>query len=176
MAEQVEKSYQKQPLFHNNKVSTTSRKVAGKDRRWYKEAALLSRLFPHGLSGELELPWSWLRQAGSFFLLLAIDYAQLNMRRCLAALIWGKSVHKPWIRSVTALMRRKPPACPWAARFPSRLYVLRISLGWLAGQFLCARSMFRAETVTTISVLFASIGELMMRIFLTKERRKVFFF
>jgi len=40
MAEQVEKSYQKQPLFHNNKVSTTSRKVAGKDRRWYKEVGL----------------------------------------------------------------------------------------------------------------------------------------
>ena len=140
---------------------------------------MLTLLFPRGLSGELELPWSWLRQAGSFFLLLAIDYAQLNMRRCLAALIWGKSVHKPWIRSVTALMRRKPPscgpACPWAPRFPSRLYLLRISLGWLAGQFLCARSMFRAETVTIVSVLFASVGELMMRIFLTKERREVFF-
>jgi small subunit ribosomal protein S11e len=40
MAEQVEKSFQKQPLFHNAKVSTTSRKVAGKDRRWYKEVGL----------------------------------------------------------------------------------------------------------------------------------------
>ncbi|GAA5894832.1 uncharacterized protein JCM6883_002226 [Sporobolomyces salmoneus] len=40
MAEQVEKSFQKQPLFHNSKVSTTSRKVAGKDRRWYKEVGL----------------------------------------------------------------------------------------------------------------------------------------
>lgn len=40
MAEQVEKSFQKQPLFHNNKVSTTSRKVPGKDRRWYKEVGL----------------------------------------------------------------------------------------------------------------------------------------
>ncbi|POY70764.1 hypothetical protein BMF94_6174 [Rhodotorula taiwanensis] len=37
MAEQVEKSFQKQPLFHNSKVATTSRKVAGKDRRWTKE-------------------------------------------------------------------------------------------------------------------------------------------
>ena len=40
MAEQVEKSFQKQPLFHNAKVATTSRKVAGKDRRWYKEVGL----------------------------------------------------------------------------------------------------------------------------------------
>ncbi|GAA6008605.1 hypothetical protein JCM11491_003365 [Sporobolomyces phaffii] len=40
MAEQVEKSFQKQPLFHNAKVSTTSRKVAGKDRRWFKEVGL----------------------------------------------------------------------------------------------------------------------------------------
>lgn len=40
MAEQVEKSFQKQPLFHNSKVATTSRKVAGKDRRWTKEVGL----------------------------------------------------------------------------------------------------------------------------------------
>merc|ERR1711890_213865 len=29
-----------QPLFHNAKVATTSRKVAGKDRRWHKEVGL----------------------------------------------------------------------------------------------------------------------------------------
>merc|ERR1712072_1419406 len=39
-AEQVEKSFQKQPLFQNSKVATTSRKVAGKDRRWTKEVGL----------------------------------------------------------------------------------------------------------------------------------------
>jgi small subunit ribosomal protein S11e len=40
MAEQIEKSFQKQPLFHNSKVATTSRKVAGKDRRWFKDVGL----------------------------------------------------------------------------------------------------------------------------------------
>merc|ERR1712080_432079 len=40
IAEQVEKSFQKQPLFQNSKVATTSRKVAGKDRRWTKEVGL----------------------------------------------------------------------------------------------------------------------------------------
>lgn len=46
MAEQVEKSFQKQPLFHNSKVATTSRKVAGKDRRWTKEVGLGFKVRP----------------------------------------------------------------------------------------------------------------------------------
>ena len=40
MAEQVEKSFQKQPLFHNTKFATTSKKVGGKDRRWHKDVGL----------------------------------------------------------------------------------------------------------------------------------------
>ena len=40
MAEQLEKSFQKQPLFHNTKFATTSKKVGGKDRRWYKDVGL----------------------------------------------------------------------------------------------------------------------------------------
>jgi hypothetical protein len=40
MAEQIEKSFQKQPLFHNAKFATSSKKVAGKDRRWYKDVGL----------------------------------------------------------------------------------------------------------------------------------------
>lgn len=41
MAEQIEKSFQKQPLFHNTKfATTTSKKVSGKDRRWYKDVGL----------------------------------------------------------------------------------------------------------------------------------------
>lgn len=37
MAEQLEKSFQKQPLFHNSKVAV---KKAGKERRWYKDVGL----------------------------------------------------------------------------------------------------------------------------------------
>lgn len=40
MADQLEKSFQKQPLFHNTKFATTSKKVGGKDRRWYKDVGL----------------------------------------------------------------------------------------------------------------------------------------
>lgn len=40
MAEQIEKSFQKQPLFHNTKFATTSKKVGGKDRRWHKDVGL----------------------------------------------------------------------------------------------------------------------------------------
>jgi hypothetical protein len=40
MAEQIEKSFQKQPLFHNTKFATSSKKVGGKDRRWYKDVGL----------------------------------------------------------------------------------------------------------------------------------------
>lgn len=40
MAEQIEKSFQKQPLFHNAKFATSSKKVSGKDRRWYKDVGL----------------------------------------------------------------------------------------------------------------------------------------
>ncbi len=40
MAEQIEKSFQKQQIFHNTKSLTTTKKVAGKDRRWYKEVGL----------------------------------------------------------------------------------------------------------------------------------------
>lgn len=47
MAEQVEKSFQKQPLFQNSKVATTSRKVAGKDRRWTKEVGLGFKVRSH---------------------------------------------------------------------------------------------------------------------------------
>lgn len=38
MAEQIEKSFQKQPIFHNTKVAV--KKVGGKDRRWYKDVGL----------------------------------------------------------------------------------------------------------------------------------------
>ncbi|KDE05824.1 40S ribosomal protein S11 [Microbotryum lychnidis-dioicae p1A1 Lamole] len=40
MAEQIEKSFQKQPLFQNAKVTAKSKKSAGKDRRWYKDVGL----------------------------------------------------------------------------------------------------------------------------------------
>ncbi|SCV72714.1 BQ2448_4251 [Microbotryum intermedium] len=40
MAEQVEKSFQKQPLFQNAKVTAKSKKSTGKDRRWYKDVGL----------------------------------------------------------------------------------------------------------------------------------------
>ena len=40
MAEQIEKSFQKQPLFHNTKFVASSKKVNGKDRRWYKDVGL----------------------------------------------------------------------------------------------------------------------------------------
>jgi small subunit ribosomal protein S11e len=37
MAEQIEKSFQKQQIFHNTKVSATK---VGKDKRWYKDVGL----------------------------------------------------------------------------------------------------------------------------------------
>ncbi|SCZ91814.1 BZ3500_MvSof-1268-A1-R1_Chr5-3g08154 [Microbotryum saponariae] len=40
MADQIEKSFQKQPLFQNAKVTAKSKKSAGKDRRWYKDVGL----------------------------------------------------------------------------------------------------------------------------------------
>lgn len=40
MAEQIEKSFQKQRLFHNAKFAVSSKKVGGKDRRWYKDVGL----------------------------------------------------------------------------------------------------------------------------------------
>ncbi|KAM0791984.1 hypothetical protein ACM66B_002735 [Microbotryomycetes sp. NB124-2] len=40
MAEQVEKSFQKQPLFQNTKYPVSSKKVDGKTRRWYKDVGL----------------------------------------------------------------------------------------------------------------------------------------
>lgn len=35
MAEQVEKAYQKQPIFQNSKISKT-KKSGDKEKRWYK--------------------------------------------------------------------------------------------------------------------------------------------
>ncbi|KAK4049747.1 40S ribosomal protein S11-B [Microbotryomycetes sp. JL221] len=40
MAEQIEKSFQKQPLFQNTKYPVSSKKVDGKTRRWYKDVGL----------------------------------------------------------------------------------------------------------------------------------------
>ena len=38
MAEQVEKAYQKQPIFQNTKISK-SKKSGDKEKRWYKVGA-----------------------------------------------------------------------------------------------------------------------------------------
>lgn len=51
MAEQLEKSFQKQPLFHNTKFATTSKKVGGKDRRWFKDVGLGFKTPKEAISG-----------------------------------------------------------------------------------------------------------------------------
>ncbi|KAK4700941.1 small subunit ribosomal protein S11e, partial [Phenoliferia sp. Uapishka_3] len=52
MAEQIEKSFQKQPLFHNAKFATTSKKVNGKDRRWFKDVGLGFKTPKEAISGD----------------------------------------------------------------------------------------------------------------------------
>jgi hypothetical protein len=39
-AEQTEKAFQKQPIFQNSKIKSAGKKVASKDRRWYKDVGL----------------------------------------------------------------------------------------------------------------------------------------
>ncbi|KAL1739873.1 hypothetical protein HDZ31DRAFT_68497, partial [Schizophyllum fasciatum] len=39
MAEQIEKAFQKQPLFQNAKAKG-NKKVSGKEKRWYKDVGL----------------------------------------------------------------------------------------------------------------------------------------
>jgi small subunit ribosomal protein S11e len=39
-AEQTEKAFQKQPIFQNSKIKSAAKKVASKDRRWYKDVGL----------------------------------------------------------------------------------------------------------------------------------------
>ncbi|KAM0751616.1 40S ribosomal protein S11 [Meredithblackwellia eburnea MCA 4105] len=51
MAEQIEKSFQKQPLFQNAKFVAKSKKVAGKDRRWYKDVGLGFKTPKEAISG-----------------------------------------------------------------------------------------------------------------------------
>lgn len=58
MAEQVEKSFQKQPLFQATKAP--SHKVAGKTRRWYKDVGLGFKTPREAINGtyiDKKCPW-----------------------------------------------------------------------------------------------------------------------
>ena len=49
MAEQIEKSFQKQQIFHNTKVATSTK--VGADKRWYKDVGLGFKVGPGGVGG-----------------------------------------------------------------------------------------------------------------------------